>query len=73
MPRLTEAAGSPTRLDGGPFHAKQMGTLLTACGLWADSWVKAWDVPFTSLLTPVCLECAAVARYVAAQVECDGP
>jgi hypothetical protein len=69
MLRLTEAPGSSTRLEGGPFHAKQMGTLLTACGLFAESWAKAWGVPFSASLTPVCLECAAVVRFIAAHVE----
>lgn len=65
MLRIVSDTDSSTRVEGGPFHAKEMGTLLTACGLTADSWTKAWDVPFSASLTPVCLECGAVTRYVA--------
>jgi hypothetical protein len=65
MLRIVDGADAGVRLEGGPFHAKQMGTLLTACGLNAHSWVKAWEVPFSVTLTPVCLECAAIARYLA--------
>jgi hypothetical protein len=65
MLRVVPAQDGSSQIEGGPFHAKQMGTLLTACGQVADSWTKAWDVPFAVTLTPVCLECAAVARYVA--------
>jgi hypothetical protein len=65
MLRIVDTDEAGVRLEGGPFHAKQMGTLLTACGLNAQSWVKAWDVPFSATLTPVCLECAAIARYLA--------
>lgn len=38
--------------DGPPLrpvslaHAKEQGTLTTACGLWADSWRKMMDLPF---------------------------
>lgn len=63
---VNEAGGSP-RIAGGPFHAKQMGTMVTVCGLIAYSWTKVWDVPFSPSLTPVCLDCAAVARNVAGQ------
>lgn len=27
-------------------HAKEMGTLATACGVWAYSWRKIRDLPF---------------------------
>lgn len=27
-------------------HAKEMGTLTTACGMWAYSWRKMLDLPF---------------------------
>jgi hypothetical protein len=64
MLRIVDGDDAGVRLEGGPFHAKQMGTLLTACGLNAHSWVKAWEVPFSATLTPVCLECAAIARYL---------
>jgi hypothetical protein len=71
MLRLVDPTGSATLLEGGPFHAKEMGTLRTACGLIAHSWVKAWDVPFSVSLTPVCLECAAIARFVTANRDSD--
>jgi hypothetical protein len=40
-------------------HAKSMGTASTACGKNASSWIKFWDVPFSTILVkacPVCLE-----------------
>ena len=27
-------------------HAKEIGTVLTACGTWAATWPKFWDVSF---------------------------
>jgi hypothetical protein len=45
---------------GGPFHAKAMGTSLTACGLNSTSWGKLWEVPFASTLTPVCPRCSRI-------------
>lgn len=56
--------GSVTAAMGGPFHAKAMGTLRTACGRPALSWVKLWDVPFSASLDSLCLECAEIARRV---------
>jgi hypothetical protein len=64
MLRIVDRDDSGASLEGGPFHAKQMGTLLTACGLNAHTWVKAWEVSFAVALTPVCLECAAIARHL---------
>lgn len=43
--------------EGGPFHAKRMGTSVTACGELAISWPKLWDVPFDVAGGPRCQEC----------------
>jgi hypothetical protein len=64
MLRVRDERESAPHVDGGPFHAKEMGTPVTACGINAESWAKAWSIPFGPGLTPVCLECAAVTRYV---------
>lgn len=44
--------------EGGPFHAKSMGTSLTACGMDSMSWKKLWDVPFSRAVGPLCQKCA---------------
>jgi hypothetical protein len=41
-------------------HAKQMGTLLTACGLCTSSWVKLWDVPFSRSIGAACSKCIEI-------------
>ncbi|MDR7254285.1 hypothetical protein J2X46_003278 [Nocardioides sp. BE266] len=43
--------------EGGPFHAKRMGTSLTACGELAISWPKLWEVPFDAAGGPLCQGC----------------
>jgi hypothetical protein len=57
--RLELGNGKPATADGGPLHAKQMGTSFTVCGLEAGTWPKFWDVPFHSIVGSVCKECAA--------------
>jgi hypothetical protein len=59
----TDTDGSRTVI-GGPFHAKEMGTNQTACGLGTESWVKVWEVPFADAPKAVCPECAAIARFL---------
>lgn len=59
--RLAIAADGSQKVEGGPFHAKEMGTLLAACGRSTASWPKVWEVPFSHSLTHVCRECAAIA------------
>jgi hypothetical protein len=43
-------------------HAKETGTLLTACGLNASSWPKSLDQHFRSLGARACVDCAAVVK-----------
>jgi hypothetical protein len=50
---------------GGPFHAKTMGTSLTACGLNSTSWGKLWEVPFAASLSPVCPRCSRIVHFAA--------
>jgi hypothetical protein len=38
--------GQLVELPVSVAHAKRMGTLLTACGAWADTWRKIHDLPF---------------------------
>lgn len=48
------AAAIQHRSEGGALvsrpvsvaHAKEMGTLTTACGVWAYSWRRILDLPF---------------------------
>ena len=30
-------------------HAKEIGTVLTACGQWTATWHRFWDVPFLAV------------------------
>lgn len=43
---------TPTgRAEWQPFgvhHARQAGSILTACGKWAVDWEVFWDLPFPS-------------------------
>ena len=55
----TEAEGF-TREAASLTHAKQMGTILTACGLDATSWHRLWEVPFTDGVKDRCPHCVAV-------------
>ena len=56
--RVARATGGvATGVTGGPFHAKAMGTPMTACGLPTWSWPKLWDIPFARSPQPVCPEC----------------
>lgn len=43
------------------IHAKEMGTLTTACGLRSDTWFKFWAEDFPMPRTDVCQECRHVA------------
>jgi len=43
-------------------HAKQMGGILTACGLNASSWRKLFHVPFPPARTEACRECLVQVR-----------
>ncbi|GAB3032479.1 hypothetical protein GCM10011376_26500 [Nocardioides flavus (ex Wang et al. 2016)] len=47
------------RLTGttGRIHAKAMGTGTTVCGRNASSWVKFWEVPFSTILVKACPDC----------------
>jgi hypothetical protein len=38
--------GRVVELPVSQAHAKRMGTLLTACGTWAYSWRKIYDLSF---------------------------
>lgn len=40
------------------LHAKQMGTMSTACGLPCDSWHRWWDRPFPPGDEGVCASCS---------------
>ena len=57
--RLGPNSGSlvPT---GRMVHAKQMGTLVTACGIATSSWTKLWDVPFSRSSGRACPECVEI-------------
>lgn len=52
-------------------HAKRLGTMITACGLWTDSWRKLYDLPFplpqpwANRLEP-CPDCQSVVAHHAA-------
>lgn len=38
-------------------HAKAMGTTSTVCGRNASSWIKFWDVRFSTILVNACPDC----------------
>jgi hypothetical protein len=57
---LTQSGATPY---GGPFHAKTMGTSLTACGLNSTSWSKLWEIPFSASLSSVCPKCSHIVHY----------
>lgn len=43
------------------LHAKEMGTLATACGLPCETWPKWFERPFPTGGDPVCRTCEAIA------------
>lgn len=45
-----------------PVHAKAMGTSSTLCGRNASSWMKFWDVPFSTILMKACPDCLEAVR-----------
>lgn len=47
---------SPSQL----VHAKEMGTLLTACGQISTSWFKYWEQPFVPGAPGRCSKCQMV-------------
>jgi hypothetical protein len=42
----------------GVSHARQVGAMLTACGLLAVEWPILWESPFDPRLQSSCPECA---------------
>ena len=42
------------------MHAKEMGTLQTACGVPALTWAKLWDQPFETVRGERCPRCVAI-------------
>lgn len=60
----------------GFVHAKAVGTASTACGRNASSWIKFWDVPFSSILRkayPDCREASADGDTLALTPEAGAP
>jgi hypothetical protein len=61
----TSSADTPRANDRGVdvghavFHAKTFGTVATACGMYADTWQKYWDVPFRANLPGACSACVS--------------
>ncbi len=57
-------------LEGPGFervaHAKEMGTLLSACGRTTLTWVKLWDIAFGPHVRGCCAECSSVVRMAIA-------
>lgn len=46
------------------IHAKEMGTLVTACGIRCESWPKWWDQPFPlDLDSDSCLRCREIVLH----------
>jgi hypothetical protein len=50
-------------------HAKQLGTVLVACGRWAVTWHRFWDVEFGAVANvrrcPDCLDVVLAGRAAA--------
>ena len=53
-------AGELREWPGSTAHAKEMGTLRTACGQNAASWHKLWELPFEAAGPIACPACATV-------------
>jgi hypothetical protein len=41
-----DEGGVPVSRPVSTAHAKEMGTMATACGVWAYSWRRIHDLPF---------------------------
>ena len=42
------------------MHAKEMGSLSTACGISCETWNKWWERPFSQHEEARCEDCATV-------------
>jgi hypothetical protein len=57
--RLT-VAGEGHVVPAFNVHAKEMGTLLTACGVNAGAFIKFYDVSFLPIPEEACQDCVGV-------------
>lgn len=44
------------------LHAKEMGTLKTACGIPCETWAKWWGRPFASGSEGLCPSCVVATQ-----------
>ena len=59
---IVQAPTSPVpRLPYGPWHARRVGSLQTACGLPAVGWRYFWTLDFQRSGGRACPDCALVA------------
>ena len=61
---------SKTRSRRGGTHAKRFGTTLTACGLNAANFDKAWGRPFAASSVDPCLKCVRLTARDTARTTC---
>jgi hypothetical protein len=57
-----EKARNGVRMPTSVAHAKEMGTLLAACGRPVHGWERLWDAAFPMRGTDACPECLEVVR-----------
>lgn len=48
------------------YHARQLGSLTSACGAWSENWQTLWDRPFSPDDGDACRECVTVLRHARA-------
>ena len=50
------------RIPSSIRHAKEMGSLSTACGLHCETWTKWWELAFSPYSRDCCEECVSVVQ-----------
>jgi len=58
--QLVRRDPDPVRLPSSAVHAKEMGSLSTACGIPCGTWPKWWDRPFYAEDWERCEDCLAI-------------
>jgi hypothetical protein len=54
---VTPEGGMTTTRSGALVHAKRMGSMATACGLSAETWIKLYQLEFPTRGVTNCREC----------------
>jgi hypothetical protein len=64
------AGSSETPSQRGGTHAKRFGTTLTACGLNAANFDKAWSRPFGACSVDPCPQCVTLTARDTVRTTC---